>query len=43
MRLMTEFELFWLTEYLVGTWLVDLDVHKLIESVMSVRRSQWIE
>jgi len=38
MRLMTKFELFWLSKYLVETWLVDLDIYKLIESAMSVRR-----
>ena len=43
MRSITEFELFWLSKYLVGTWLVDLDIHKLIKSAISVRRSQWIE
>ena len=43
MRSMTEFESFWLSKYLVGTWLVDLDIYKLIESTMSVRRLQWIK
>ena len=43
MRSMTKFKSFWLSEYLVGTWLVGLDIYKLIESTMSVRRSWWIE
>jgi len=37
MRSMTKFELFRLSEYLVGTWLVDLEIHKFKESAMSVR------
>ena len=43
MRSMTEFKLFWLSEYLVGTWLVDLDIERFIEFAMSVRRLLWIE
>jgi len=42
-RLMTEFDSFISSEYLVGTWLVDLDKHKSIESAMSVRKSLWKE
>jgi len=40
---MTEFDSFISSEYLVGTWLVDLDKHKSIESAMSVRKSLWKE
>ena len=43
MRLMVEFKSFALSEYLVGTWLVDLDRHRSIESTMSVRRLLWTE
>jgi len=35
--------LFRLSEYLVGTWLVGLEIHRFIESAMSVRRSWWTE
>jgi len=42
-RLMTEFDSFILSEYLVKTWLVDLDKHKSIKSVMLVRRLLWKE
>ena len=38
MRLITEFESLELLEYLVRTWLVDLDTHKFIESTMFVIR-----
>ena len=34
---MTEFESLELSEYLVGTWLVDLEIHRFIESAISVR------
>ena len=40
---MTKFEPFWLSKYLVGTWLIELDIHRFIESAMSVRVSWWIE
>ena len=43
MRLIIEFESSWLSEYLVGTWLVDLEIHKFIESVISIKRSLWAE
>ena len=39
---MTEFESFLLSEYLVGTWLVDLNIQRFIESTISVR-SLWME
>ena len=39
-RLITEFKLLWLSKYLIEIWLVDLDIHKFIESAMSMRRSQ---
>lgn len=45
-RSITEFDLFVLSKYLVGTWLVDLDRHKSIKSTMLVRRSllkKWYE
>jgi len=38
-RLMTKFELCWLLEYLVGTWLVSLDSSKLKKSEISIRVS----
>ena len=43
MRSMTKFELFWLSEYLVGAWLVGSNIQRFIEFVMSVRKSLWIE
>ena len=39
---MTKFESFTLSEYLVGTWLVEIDKSKLEESVI-IRRSLLIE
>jgi len=39
---MTEFELCWLSEYLVGTQLVGLDSSKLKESEISIRVSLWM-
>jgi len=36
-RTMTKLELLELSEYLVGTWLVDLEIHRFIESAISVR------
>jgi len=39
---MTEFELCWLSEYLVGTQLVGLDSSKLKESEMSISVSLWM-
>ena len=41
--MIVKFEFSWLSKYLVETWLVDLDIHKFIEFVMSVRRSLWME
>ena len=40
---MTKFEFFWLSEYLVGTWLVDLDSSRFIESTISIKRSLYME
>jgi len=37
MRSMTKFESFWLSEYIVETWLVDLEIHKFKESAMLIR------
>ena len=39
MRLITKFKSLELLEYLVGTWLVDLDTYKFIEFTIFVRRS----
>ena len=39
MRLMTKFELLELSRYLVGIWLVDLEIHKFIESAISIEIS----
>ena len=39
MRSMTKFELFWLSGYLVRTWLVGPNIQKFIEFVMLVRKS----
>ena len=43
MRWITEFELFWLSEYLVRTGLMSLNKQKFIEFVMLVRRSLQVE
>ena len=40
---MTKFESYWLSEYLVGTWLVDLDSSRFIESATSIKRSLYME
>ena len=40
---MTKFEFFWLSEYLVGTWLVDLDSSRFIESATSIKKSLYME
>ena len=40
---MTKFESYWLSEYLVGTWLVDLDSSRFIESTTSIKRSLYME
>jgi len=40
---MTEFESYILSEYLVGTWLVDFDKQRSKESETSASRSLWIE
>jgi len=41
MRSMVEFKSFTLSEYLVRTWLVDLDKYKFIEFAMLVRKLLW--
>jgi len=43
MSLITEFETWLLSKYLVGTQLVRLDNSKLIESAISISKSLWIE
>ena len=43
MRLMTEFELFALSKYLVETWLVGCEKDKSKASAMSTSKSLWTE
>ena len=43
MRLIVEFKSSWLYKYLIGTWLVDLEIYKFIESIMLIKRLLWME
>jgi len=43
MRLMTKFKSLELSKYLVETWLVDLEIHRFIESAIFIRISWWTE